>query len=87
MLRSWDARAWADSRPDKLVPRTGTELTNRWLAELSDLGYRERPGTDIAERPATVGSIDRDAAVSEVLTRLGARRSAWNAADIRGGID
>jgi len=30
-----------------------------------------------------VGDLDRDAAVDLMLTRLGARRSAWNAADIR----
>ena len=31
-----------------------------------------------------VGEFDRDAAVETILVRLGARRSAWNAADIRG---
>jgi len=30
------------------------------------------------------GELDRDAAVETVLSRLGARRSGWNAADIRG---
>ena len=31
-----------------------------------------------------MGEFDRDAAVETILVRLGARRSAWNAADIRG---
>ncbi len=35
----------------------------------------------------TVGSLDRDRAVKATLTRLAARRSAWNAADIRGEIE
>ena len=34
-----------------------------------------------------VGSLDRDAAVADVLSRLGARRSAWNAADARGEVE
>ena len=34
-----------------------------------------------------MGGLDRDAAVSEVLTRLAARRSGWNAADIRGEVE
>jgi len=33
------------------------------------------------------GALDRDAAVRTVLTRLGAKRSAWNAADIRGQVE
>ena len=34
-----------------------------------------------------IGALDRDAAVAEVLTRLAARRSGWNAADIRGEVE
>jgi exodeoxyribonuclease V alpha subunit len=33
------------------------------------------------------GALDRDAAVRTVVTRLGSRRSAWNAADIRGQVE
>lgn len=33
---------------------------------------------------ADVGALHRDAAVDVILTRLGAKRSAWNAADVRG---
>ena len=33
------------------------------------------------------GAIDRDQVVEVVLSRLGARRSAWNAADIRGEVE
>ncbi len=43
LRRAWDTRAWADARPDKIVPRDGAELTQRWLAELHDLGYRSHP--------------------------------------------
>ena len=34
-----------------------------------------------------IGRLDRDAVVGLVLTRLGARRSSWNAADIRGEVE
>ena len=86
LRRAWDARAWADARPDKIVPRDGAELTQRWLAELHDLGYRE-PSAPASIAAMTVGSLDRDRAVKATLTRLAARRSAWNAADIRGEIE
>jgi thymidine kinase len=33
------------------------------------------------------GALDRDAAVEQVLARLGARRSGWNAADVRGEVE
>ncbi len=41
LRRAWDARAWADARPDKVVPSDGAELTRRWVAELRELGYRD----------------------------------------------
>ena len=42
LRRAWDRRAWADARPDKVVPRDGAELTSRWVAELHALGYRDQ---------------------------------------------
>lgn len=50
LRRAWDARAWADARPDKVVPRDGAELTRRWLDELHELGFRE-PHLDRDDRP------------------------------------
>ena len=86
LLRAWDARAWADARPDKVVPRDGGEVARRWVAELHALGYRDR--TDLARLDALpVGQVDREQAVTEVLSRLAARRSGWNAADIRGEVE
>src|SRR5215211_1694864 len=41
LRRAWDARAWADGRPDKVTPRSGADLTARWRAELADLGYHD----------------------------------------------
>ena len=86
LRRSWDARAWAEDRPDKVVPRSGAELRQRWLDELSALGYRDR---DKARQLALElpGTLDRDAAAAEILARLGAARSAWNAADVRGQVE
>jgi hypothetical protein len=76
-------RAWADGRPDKVTPRSGADLTALWRAELAALGYRA-PKAPVELRPAPVGALDRDCAVDQVLTRLAAGRSAWNAADLRG---
>ena len=63
-----------------------TELRQRWLAELAELGYRDRDKPLQLALPMA-GALDRDAAVAEVVTRLGAARSAWNAADVRGQVE
>jgi exodeoxyribonuclease V alpha subunit len=86
LVRAWDARAWADARPDKVVPRDGGEMARRWVAELHALGYRDR--ADVARLDALpVGRVDREQVVTQVLSRLGARSSGWNAADIRGEVE
>jgi exodeoxyribonuclease V alpha subunit len=84
--RAWDARAWFDARPDKVAPEPGEQLHDRWLAELAAQGYREgdRP---VQLAPGLPGQLDRDAAAGEVLDRLGAIRSAWNPADVRGEVE
>src|SRR3954451_1460006 len=84
--RAWDARAWAAGRPDKVLPQPGEDLTARWRAELAALGYRDRDvPTDLI--PPRVGGLDREQVVERVLARLGAARSAWNAADVRGEVE
>ncbi|MFC7359495.1 MobF family relaxase [Nocardioides astragali] len=91
LRQTWDRRAWADARPDKVVPRSGADLVAAWNRELRDLGFT--PPTTRAANPATnlaavpglqIGRLNRDVAADLVLTRLGAKRSAWNGADIRG---
>ncbi len=83
LRRSWDRRAWADARPDKVVPQGGADLVAAWNSELRDLGFT--PPTNPAPEPGLqIGRINRDVAADLVITRLGAKRSAWNAADIRG---
>ena len=90
LRRAWDARAWAQARPDKVVPKNGAELTERWNEELRALGYREPtpqlalPIVTDSPRP---GALDRVRAVDVVVSRLGARRSAWNQADVRGEVE
>jgi exodeoxyribonuclease V alpha subunit len=90
LRRSWDARAWAQDRPDKVVPRDCAELGGAWVQELVGLGYHDPSPARIpaaAPQPVRVGTLDRDAAARDVLTRLGARRSGWNAADVRGQVE
>lgn len=79
----WDRRAWADERPDKVVPTSGAELEEHWRDELRVLGFRppRRRARVAAVRP---GRLDRDGLAGEALSRLGARRSAWSRADVRG---
>jgi exodeoxyribonuclease V alpha subunit len=86
LRRAWDARAWADERPDKVTPLPGAHLHDRWLKELARLGYRDR---DVAVqlKGLPVARVDRDQVVDVVLAELGAARSAWNAADIRGAVE
>lgn len=84
--RSWDRRAWADARPDKVVPTSGEELRRQWVEELQDMGFR-MPNRTRRLTPTPPGSVDRDELASTALTRLGARRSAWNSADARGEVE
>jgi hypothetical protein len=86
LRRAWDARAWAEGRPDKVIPEPGANVHGRWLTELADLGYRDR-GKPIHLRTTQVGAVDREQATDLVLARLAAGRSAWNAADIRGEVE
>jgi len=90
LRRCWDARAWAQDRPDKVVPKDGAELARRWVQELVGLGYHN-PGVAripaTAGQPVRVGALDRDGAARDVLARLGARRSGWNGADVRGQVE
>ena len=41
LREAWDRRAWAEARPDKVVPSDGRELVDRWNDELRELGYRD----------------------------------------------
>ncbi|WP_170977791.1 MobF family relaxase [Blastococcus sp. CCUG 61487] len=86
LRRAWDARAWAEGRPDKVIPRSGADLVARWRAELGSLGYRD-PAHPVSLASTPVGALDREVAVDTVLTRLAAGRSAWNAADVRGEVE
>ena len=83
LREAWDRRAWAEARPDKVVPKDGRELVARWNSELRELGYRD-PAEAVSLTGTRPGWIDRDAAAELVVSILGAKRSAWNTADIRG---
>jgi exodeoxyribonuclease V alpha subunit len=87
LRQAWDRRAWKEARPDKVVPKDGAELVQRWNDELHSLGYRDplpQPGLPLLGDAPRVGSLSREEAVETVLNRLGVRRSAWNHADVRG---
>ena len=86
LREAWDRRAWAQARPDKVVPKDGRELVARWNNELRDLGYTD-PAEPVRLAGTLPGWIDRDAAAELVVSILGAKRSAWNAADIRGQVE
>jgi exodeoxyribonuclease V alpha subunit len=86
LREAWDRRAWADARPDKVVPTNGAELVVRWNDELRALGYRD-PAEPVALDATQVGWIDRDGAADWAISQLGAKRSAWNAADLRGTVE
>jgi exodeoxyribonuclease V alpha subunit len=83
LREAWDRRAWAQARPDKVVPTDGRELVERWNHELRDLGYRG-PRVPVRLEGTRPGWIDRDAAADLVVAILGAKKSAWNACEIRG---
>lgn len=70
-------------------PADGAALVERWNEELRALGYRDpqQVGLPIVASAPRAGAVDREQAVGVVLSRLGARRSAWNAADIRGEVE
>ncbi len=89
LRQAWDRRAWSEARPDKVVPTDGAMLVGRWNEELHALGYRDphQVGLPIVAGGPSMGAIDRAQVVQVVLSRLGARRSAWNAADIRGEVE
>jgi len=82
----WDRRAWADARPDKVAPVSGADLVARWNAELRDLGYRD-PTAPAALQPTQPAWINRDGTADWAVAQLSAKRSAWNAADIRGKVE
>jgi exodeoxyribonuclease V alpha subunit len=84
--RAWDARAWAVERPDKITPAPGEQLNERWLAELARLGYRA-PTRPVQLAVPLVARLDRDLAAHVAIVRLGAARSVWNAADVRGELE
>jgi exodeoxyribonuclease V alpha subunit len=84
--QAWDRRAWADARPDKVVPVSGAELRDRWIEELIELGFR-LPTRRASASTTPIGSLDRDALAKRAVDRLGAHHSAWNAADIRGEVE
>src|SRR4051794_30520447 len=86
LRRAWDARAWAESRPDKVTPGPGTDVRERWRTELADLGF-DPPSRPVDPPVTPVGALDRDEFVRRALSRLAAARSAWNAADVRGEVE
>ncbi|MDE0775110.1 MAG: relaxase domain-containing protein [Nocardioides sp.] len=83
LRRTWDRRAWSDARPEKVAPADGADLVRRWNEELHDLGFRA-PIEPSKSPTVSIGQVRRDAVAELILTRLSAKRSSWNAADIRG---
>ncbi|WP_017936135.1 MobF family relaxase [Nocardioides sp. Iso805N] len=90
LRQTWDRRAWADARPDKVVPISGTDLRNRWVEELIELGFRlpaRETNPSHSQGRTEIGALERDALAQRAVDRIGAHHSAWNAADIRGEVE
>ena len=73
--------------PTSVVPSSGADLVAAWNRELRDLGFTPPTDPVAAQLGLQIGRINRDVAADLVLTRLGAKRSAWNTADIRGEVE
>ncbi|MGH3996237.1 MAG: MobF family relaxase [Pseudonocardiaceae bacterium] len=86
LRRGWDRRAWAEGRPDKDVPVDGAALVAQWREELHGLGFTA-PDVATSLGGLPIARLNRQTVVDLVLSRLGARRSAWNAADVRGEVE
>jgi exodeoxyribonuclease V alpha subunit len=86
LREAWDRRAWAQARPDKIVPRDGADLVAHWIEELHSLGY-QGPDNPALLDATQVGWINRDGAADWVISQLWAKGSAWNAADVRGKVE
>jgi hypothetical protein len=71
--------------PTRSCPRAA-ELRQRWIDELHQLGFTA-PTVEVEHRAVAIGWVRRDAVADLMLSRLGARRSSWNAADIRGEVE
>lgn len=86
--QAWDRHAWAEARPDKIAPISGADLVARWIEELTDLGFQ--PPTPRQKKTAAgtpVGSLDRDELAARAVSRVSAKHSGWNAADLRGEVE
>ncbi len=86
LRQAWDRRAWADERPDKVVPTSGAALEAHWRQELGALGFRPSQ-LPVRLRSPKPGRLVRSQMAAEALCRLGARRSAWSHADARGAAE
>jgi hypothetical protein len=86
LREAWDRRAWTEARPDKVVPKDGGEVVARWNEELRALGFVD-PTACVPLLSPQIADLDRGALVELAVSRLGAKRSSWNAADVRGKVE
>jgi exodeoxyribonuclease V alpha subunit len=59
LRRSWHHRAWAENRPDKVIPQAGANLDEQWRAELHNLGFRT-PTKPVPPTSTSVGALNRE---------------------------
>ena len=69
LRQAWDRRAWADARPDKVVPTSGDDLRHRWIEELNELGY-VAPARGAPLDTLRAGAVDRDGVVELLSSGL-----------------
>ena len=70
LRRAWDRRAWAQARPDKVVPIDGRALAYRWIHELHELGFTPPP-------PQPVTSPGTDTAIAGRGGKPARRSGGW----------
>lgn len=63
LRRSWDSRAWAQARPDKVVPADGAAMVRHWRDDLYEAGFRPPP-PPLSQTPAS-GPAERGVAPAQ----------------------
>ena len=87
LLRAWDARGVGAGPPGQDHPDLPGDAARPVAGRTGTTSDTGRPRARWRLGAVRAGELDRDALADTVLSRLAVRRSAWNAADIRGEVE